>query len=299
MDLDDLHLAVVIAREGSLTAASARLGITPPTLSKAVARLERATKVQLFERLARGMRPTELGQAFLDRARAIDLAAGDMYAALRDLRQARAGVLRCGFGQGVPDRWVLPMATTLAGDGVRLDLAGGMTDQLMRGVGLGELEFAVLGLAATPAESLAWQPLLDDPMRPLAPAGHSLARGRRAATWSQLAQARWIVPASGTSSYAEFERNFAAHGLAIPAPLIASRSSQRELQLALALDALVLLPRSLLKERAVSEEFALVAPTGGWQSERRLGIVSRAGGYLSPAAQRAMTLLREAVAAQP
>jgi LysR family transcriptional regulator, regulator of abg operon len=299
MNLDDIHLAIVIAREGSLTAASARLGITPPTLSKAVARLERATKVQLFERLARGMRPTELGQAFLDRARSIDLAAGDLHAALRDLRQARAGVLRCGFGQGVPDRWVLPMATALAGDGVRLDLTGGMTDLLMRSIGLGELEFAVLGLAAAPPEGYAWQPLLDDPMQPLAPNGHALARGRRAASWSQLAQARWIVPASGTSSHAEFERNFAAQGLATPAPLVASRSSQRELPLALALDALVLVPRSLLKEPGVQAQFARVAPPGGWQSERRLGIVSRAGGYLSPTAQRAMALLQQAVAAQP
>jgi DNA-binding transcriptional LysR family regulator len=299
MNLDDLHLAVVIAREGSLTAASAQLGITPPTLSKAVARLERATKVQLFERLARGMRPTELGQAFLDRARGIDLAAADLHAALRDLRQARAGVLRCGFGQGVPDRWVLPMATALARDGVRLDLAGSMTDLLLRSVSLGELEFAVLGLAAAPAEGFAWQPLLDDPMQPLAPNGHALARSRRAASWSQLAQARWIVPASGTSSHAEFARNFAAQGLATPAPLVASRSSQRELPLALALDALVLVPRSLLKEPGVQAQFARVAPAGGWQSERRLGIVSRAGGYLSPTAQRAMALLRQAVAAQP
>ena len=299
MNLDDLHLAIVIAREGSLTAASARLGITPPTLSKAVARLERATKVQLFERLARGMRPTELGQAFLDRARSIDLAAGDLHAALRDLRQARAGVLRCGFGQGVPDRWILPMATALAGDGVRLDLTGGMTDLLMRSIGLGELEFAVLGLAAAPPEGYAWQPLLDDPMQPLAPNGHALARGRRVAGWSQLAQARWIVPASGTSSHAEFERNFAAQGLATPAPLVASRSSQRELPLALVLDALVLVPRSLRKEPDVQAQFALVTPAGGWQSERRLGIVSRAGGYLSPTARRAMALLQQAVEAQP
>ena len=78
MNLDDLHLALVIAEEGGLTGASGRLGITPGTLSKAVTRLERTTKVKLFERMPRGMRPTEFGNAFLKRAQRIDLDASDL-----------------------------------------------------------------------------------------------------------------------------------------------------------------------------------------------------------------------------
>lgn len=297
MDLDDLHLAVAIARAGSLAGASQQLGVSQPTLSKALARLERATKVKLFERLARGVRPTGLGLAFLERAQRIDLEAGDLYAALRDLRQARAGVLRIGLGHGVPDRWLLPVATALTGNGVRLDLSGGMTDSMLRAVRLGELEFAVVGLTAAPDEHLAWQPLLEDPMQPWAPAGHDLADPRRPPDWAQLAEARWVVPARGTSTFAEYERNFATQGLAAPLPWVASRSSQRELALAKALDALVLLPRSVAEEPALQAQFAPVLPPGGWQSDRRLAIVHRAGGYLSPAALRTMALLREAVAA--
>lgn len=296
MDLNDLHLAVVIAEEGSLTAASARLGITPPTLSKAVARLERATRVRLFERLARGMRPTELGQAFLDRVRPIDLAAGDLHAALRDLRQARSGRLRWGVGQGVPDRWVVPVARALVADGLQLVLSGGMTDAMLRGVTAGELEFVLLGLAAAPEPPLDWQPLCDDPMAPLAPIGHPFARARRAPTWAQLAQAQWIVPARGTSTFTEFERNFTEQGLAPPQPCVASRSSQRELSLASALGALVLVPRSVIEEPALKERFFAVAPPGGWHSNRRLTVVRRRGAYLSPAAERAIGQLQELIA---
>lgn len=299
MDLNDLHLAVVIAEEGGLTAASARLGITPPTLSKAVARLERATKVKLFERLARGMRPTELGQAFLERARPIDLATGDLHAALRDLRQGRSGMLRWGVGQGVPDRWIVPVASALAADGVRLVLSGGMADAMLRGVTNGELEFALVGLSAAPEPPLTWQPLCDDPMAPLAPVDHAFARARRPPSWPQLAQARWIVPARGTSTFTEFERNFAEQGLAAPEPWVASHSSQRELSLAGALDAMVLVPRSVIEEPGLASHFIAVIPPGGWRSGRRLAVVRRRGAYLSTAAEHAIARLQDLVADSP
>jgi DNA-binding transcriptional LysR family regulator len=94
MDLNDLHIAVVVGREKSVSAAAVRLGLAPGTVSKAITRLERQTKVHLFERLARGMRPTEIGTAFLQLAQNMDLAAEDLYAQMRDLRQAKAGTLR-------------------------------------------------------------------------------------------------------------------------------------------------------------------------------------------------------------
>lgn len=294
MDLDDLHLAVVIAREGSLAAAAQVTGVSQPTLSKAVARLERKTKVQLFERLARGMRPTEIGRAFFERGERIDLAAADLYAALRDLRQARAGVLRIGLGQGVPDHWLLPLLQELSADGVRLDISGGMPDVVLPRVALGEIEFALMGQSGPPGAPYAWQPLRDDPIQPLAPLDHPLARARRSPGWEQLAAARWIVPPPGTATRDDFERNFAEHGYTVE-PAVVSRSTQREAPMALALGALILVPRSKHEEPAVRAAFAPVTPPGGWHSPRRVALVWREGGYLSPAAQRAMKLLRRTV----
>lgn len=294
MNLDDLHMAVVVGREGSLSAAAVRLGVAPGTLSKALARLERATRVRLFERLARGMRPTEMGLAFLARAERMDLDAADLYAQLRDLRQSRRGLLRLGLGQGIPDRWVEPVARTLVARGVHLELVGGITDSLTRAVGLGELELAVTGLAAAPGGGLAWQRLRDDPMQPMAPAGHPLADAGREAGWNELAAARWIVPARGTATWAEFQRNFEHHGRAAPEPVVTSRSSGRERLLAVALGALMLVPRSA---RQAGDDLAPglvpVRVSGGWASARCVGVVQRAGGYLSPPAELAIGLLRD------
>ncbi|WP_027014318.1 LysR family transcriptional regulator [Comamonas composti] len=295
MNLDDLHLALVIAQEGGLTGASARLGMTPATLSKAVTRLERVTKVRLFERLPRGMRPTEFGHAFLKRAQRIDLDASDLYAELRDLRQTRTGVLRCGIGDGVPHRWVRAMTLSLTERGVSLDLSGGMTDSLTRAVAAGELEFALIGLRRAPERALSWEALIDDPMVPIAPANHPLVKTGGEAAWEHLAQARWIAMARGTSTRTEFEANFQAHGLEVPQPVLTSRSSQREVMLMHALGALMLVPHSVLREGQFKEQLTTVKPEGGWQSSRRLGIVRRNGGYLSPAAARAIEALKESL----
>lgn len=294
MDLEDLHLALVIAREGNLAAASQVLGMSQPTLSKAVARLERETRVRLFERVARGMRPTELGRAFLERALHIDLAAADLHAALRDLRQARAGVLRFGIGQGISDSWIAPAVRTLADAGVRFEISGGMPDALLPRVALGELEFCLSGMSAPPREGLSWEPLASDPIVVLAPVAHALAQGRRRPSWKQLAAARWIVPARNTSTHDEFLRNFSEHGLT-PEETVVSLTSQRELALGSVLDALLLTSRSRLDGAGVRDAYVVLEPPGGWQSQRQAALVWRTNGYLSPAAERAMALLRQAV----
>ncbi len=298
MDLSDLHIAVVVGREQSVSAAAVRLGLAPGTVSKAISRLEREAKVQLFERLARGMRPTEIGAAFLRRAQGMDLAAEDLYAQMRDLRQARTGTLRIGVGHGIPDGHVLPVIGRLVDRGVRVQMSGGMTDSLRREVAVGELDFAIFGLFDPPGEGLAWESIAHDPMQPMAPKGHPLARPRRAAPWKELAQARWIVTGRQTSTYSEYERNFRAHGLVAPPPTVLSQSSLREVALALATQAVVLMPRSMTPE-ANAAALAAVHPVGGWKSERHIGLACREGGYLGPAAQLAMTLFREALKKLP
>lgn len=293
MNLNDLHWAVVVGREGSLSAACATLGISPGTLSKAIARIERSTRVKLFERMARGMRPTAFGAAFLRRAAQMDLAAEDLFAELRDLRQAHAGVVRVGVGNGLPDRWVRPVVQALVTRGISVELSGGMTDSLKEAALRGELDFAVLGQTGAPSQGLSWRVLTEDPMQPMAPKGHAMARPRRSVPWSELAQARWIVTGRPTATFREFEANFAARGNAAPVPSVLSSSSGREFLLCLALDAILLMPRSAVREPEVQARLASVSPVGGWSSRRELGIIWRTGAYVGPGASLAMELFEK------
>jgi DNA-binding transcriptional LysR family regulator len=264
------------------------MGLSQPTLSKALARLERENKVRLFERLPRGMRPTEVGRAFLAYAERLDACGDDLYAALRDLRQGRTGTVKLGVGQGVPDDVVSALVQELLARGVHVDLSGGMTDNLQRAVALGELEFALLGLGETAGTALTVVAPCPDPMEPMVAAGNTEFAGKRNVAWSTLARANWIVPASGTATHAEFERNFRSHGVEPPAPAVVSRSSHRELALAQATGAILLLPGSMARDPKVASGLKRVGPAGGWRSQRTLSIIHRAGGYLGPGSQLAI-----------
>jgi DNA-binding transcriptional LysR family regulator len=97
MSLDQLQAVVTIAEEGTLLRAARRLHISQPPLTRKVRALEEEFGVALFDRGARGMRPTPAGHTLVASAREI-LAAVDA---------AAVSVRRCGDGRG-GDPWGVP-----------------------------------------------------------------------------------------------------------------------------------------------------------------------------------------------
>ena len=69
--LEAMRMLVAAAEAGSLSAASRRLGIPLPTLSRRIADLESRLKADLLVRSTRGLAPTEAGAAYLAAARRI------------------------------------------------------------------------------------------------------------------------------------------------------------------------------------------------------------------------------------
>src|SRR5262245_40707931 len=66
---DGLQLLVAIADGGSLTAAGARLGLTPSAVSKGVMRVEARLGVRLLQRTTRRVALTDAGEAYVARGR--------------------------------------------------------------------------------------------------------------------------------------------------------------------------------------------------------------------------------------
>ncbi|ADZ90557.1 LysR family transcriptional regulator [Marinomonas mediterranea] len=64
--LPDLATFILIVNEGSFTAASHKLGVTPSALSKLITRLEKALSVKLLERSTRKLVITATGQKIYD-----------------------------------------------------------------------------------------------------------------------------------------------------------------------------------------------------------------------------------------
>jgi LysR family transcriptional regulator, transcriptional activator for dmlA len=62
---------VASVEEGSFSAAAEKLGLTPSGVSKLISRLEERLSVRLIQRTTRSMQLTQVGRAYLDRARRI------------------------------------------------------------------------------------------------------------------------------------------------------------------------------------------------------------------------------------
>jgi DNA-binding transcriptional LysR family regulator len=70
-DLLDVLAFVRVAETGSFARAAERMALSKPVLSRRVARLEERLGARLLTRTARGAQPTQVGQAYYERAAAI------------------------------------------------------------------------------------------------------------------------------------------------------------------------------------------------------------------------------------
>ena len=105
-----LEAFVVTARLGSLAAASARVGISVPALSRRLAALERDLGIRLLDRVPRGVVPTSAGQAYLVHAVAV---LDRLQAAAAELRRDGETV-RVTTISAFATRWLLPRLSTFS-----------------------------------------------------------------------------------------------------------------------------------------------------------------------------------------
>ncbi len=89
MDLKQIRSFVAVYGDGSINRAAERLNIAQPSLSQQIKTLEESVGVQLFERHARGVRPTPAGDRFYDDCRKI---LGDVESAAQTMREFSSGV---------------------------------------------------------------------------------------------------------------------------------------------------------------------------------------------------------------
>jgi DNA-binding transcriptional LysR family regulator len=103
-DRGEMEAFVRAVELASFSSAARELGLTPSTLSKLVARLERSLKARLVTRSARRIMPTPEGELFLARCRRILVEMEDAEVEIGGSRERPRGRLRMhtgpGFGMG-------------------------------------------------------------------------------------------------------------------------------------------------------------------------------------------------------
>ena len=128
-----LHYFWVVAKDGNLTRAAARLHVSQSALSSQIKQLEAQLGQQLFARVGRTLRLTEAGQVALAYAEPIFASGNELLALLRDGRPSERQVLRIGglstLSRNFQENFVRPL---LSRTDVELKFQSGNLEELLK-----------------------------------------------------------------------------------------------------------------------------------------------------------------------
>ncbi|MGW2227300.1 LysR family transcriptional regulator [Streptomyces formicae] len=224
MELEVRHLRVLcaIADTGSLHKAARQLGMSQPSLTTQLRRIEHALGGQLFTRERTGCRPTQLGRVVLSRARPL---VTEMRALVSETKAAAARAvegpqLRIGStaSRAIPG-WLRKLRGRLPGTEISLQMDVS-ANALLRMVAAGQLDVAfvheVEGCPLRLPETLRRRVLLDREPQFISLAADHPAADRPVVRLSELADDRWMVDPTVDGEWDGLRRVLTAAGLNPP-----------------------------------------------------------------------------------
>ena len=169
MSIRDLKTFLLIAESGSFGGAARAIYRTQSAVTAQVQTLEEQLGMRLFDRTSRPPKLTEAGRAFIPRAREVVSAYDALFQNLNetDLR----GNLRLGVVPSVITG-LTPRVLVLLGErhpGLHIDLAMGLSADLVRKVERGLLDVALISDPLEAGLALTWSPFLREPLVLIAP----------------------------------------------------------------------------------------------------------------------------------
>lgn len=276
MDLRHLRTFLRVYGHRSISAAALEMGVSQPALSKVLRRLEGEFGVPLFDRLPRGLEPTEYGNALAEAARSIDT---NYRLALRQIdamRDAKVGELNIGAGATWRDR-LLPEAVAQFVErrpGVRVTVQTGSSDSILTSLIDGEIDVALVPIqdGAADSQDVRTETLVTDTLVVAARAGHPLTE-RKDVSLAELAQVRWAM-ATGRYVVDRFRAVFQRHGIEPPEAVVATEDMNCLLDIVARTDLVAYVPRLRVKFRR--DDRLAVVPSKQAESDRATGVVMRA-----------------------
>lgn len=293
MDTDGLRTFLAIHQTGGFSSAADQLGRSQPAISRRIALLEEELGTPLFERAPGGVVLSQAGHVLLPHAQRALAAMEDCRAAVGAMRSGKAGSLS------------LAVVGTLAGARLtaalrRFSKRYPAIELTLRTASSGEVSELVRRGAATlglryhrdRARDLDCAVTAQERLRIVCAPDHALA-GKTVRSLRALADEAWLAfPQADTvresSAYALFAQ-FAALGVPdVRWTPVDSLTAQK--RLAEAGYGLAVLPESAVGEELEAKTLATI-DVAGLTLENPVCLVTRRGGYLSPAARALIDLL--------
>lgn len=188
LSLDQLRVLVTIADTGSFSAAGRKLGRVQSAISQAVATLEAAHGVALFDRNGRRPQLTEVGRVLVDQARLVLASAARFEAVAAGTREGLEPELALAIDPLVPTAPLIEslraLSETFPGLPVSFSTEG--LGGSLRRLRSGSAALAICLLLPGVPEDIAAYPLLRVAMQPVVAPSHPLASLGRPATPGDL-----------------------------------------------------------------------------------------------------------------
>jgi DNA-binding transcriptional LysR family regulator len=267
--LNDLHILVTVAEIGSMGKAAEALGISQPSVSKAISDIEHAMGVRLLDRSAHGVVLTPYGQALINRGIS---AFDELRQGLRDieiLSDPTAGEVSIGcpeaIASGVLGAVLARFCTQFPRVVVNVEEANTVTDafQMLRRRKVDLLLGAVMRPFAE--EDLDAQVVYED--RPYITAGptNRLACRRRVEV-AELLEEQWVLPGESILR-SSLEEALEAKGFALPRIGVKSYSVHQRISLLATGRFVSADSRSVLRYNGIASSVILLPvdlPTRSW-----------------------------------
>lgn len=225
IDRSLLRYLLAVVDEGNFTRAAARCGVSQPTLSVGIARLEAELGKAVLLRSNRRVELTGAGARLLERARRIEreFTLAEQESVAGDLpSRVRLGVL-----SSLPSEWIEAALRAARGQAPdeRIEIIEAPERTLLAQLDRGRLDVALTVLR--PGRSRFAEPLMVEGYRLVLPVGHPLA-GRDVVKAEEVADNAMIVRRH-CEALAETSRHFVARGVR---PFMSARTTSDEQALA-------------------------------------------------------------------
>ena len=264
MRLSQIRDFISIVEAGSIRAAARSRGVSQPTMTKSMRRLEEELRVRLVQRTTQGIVPTPAGRAFLARARAVQAELRKADEELAQLAGERGGT--AAFGVSATAALLVPDALARfrrQHPGAYVRIVEGAVQALLPLLRDETLDFVlgpkVPGTGKTDPQFKS-RPLFRLPLVVAGRRGHPL---RAARSLRELADAPWLLFSASGWPGAMLERAFTAAGLPRPRSLVQCESYAAAIQLLAGTDTLGLVPPQQLADPvggALLQEIAVADP---------------------------------------
>lgn len=252
LKFQQLHLIVELSKNDNLARAAEKLNITQSAATKILKKLESILDVELFERHARGMRPTEIGYKFIKHAKII--LAQLRYSAdeIEELKSGTLGHVNVGTLIAATSFLLPETIARITSDypNIKISIKEGTNNKLIPDLAVGELDIIVGRLTSIDIKSgLKQQYLYDDPIRLVCSHSHPIAKLKKhSLTLKDLIDFNWILPLQGTDLRAEICQSFTRLKLPMPKHSIESVSVMTNIRLLEKSDFIAVLPTEFISD---------------------------------------------------